>query len=119
MEGLQLARQAAEFALEKKANDIVILDLKEIVSFTDYFVICGADSDTQVKAIAENMEKKLRDMKIKPYHREGYDSLQWVLLDYIDVVVHVFLESKRAFYSLEKLYLDAEKENITEENHES
>lgn len=107
MESKKLAQRIANQIFEKKGYDVSILDLTNIASFADYFVICSADSDTQVKAISDDVEKKLRDEGIKTWHREGYNSLNWVLLDYVDVVVHVFKKDARLFYNLEKLWGDA------------
>lgn len=84
-----------------------LLDLKKLTSFADYFVICSADSDVQVKAIADEIEKSLRDEGIKVWHKEGYRALKWVLLDYVDVVVHIFQKNAREFYNIEKLWGDA------------
>ena len=98
----------------KKGYDVVIINLNELASFADYFVICSADSDTQVKAIADDVDKSLRDEGIKCWHREGYQALNWVLLDYVDVIVHVFKKESREFYNLEKLWGDAEIEKLTD-----
>jgi ribosome-associated protein len=81
--------------------------LRNLATFSDFFVICSADSDTQVKAIADEIDKSLRDEGIKCWHKEGYMALSWVLLDYVDVVVHVFLKEAREFYNIEKLWGDA------------
>ena len=96
---------------ELKAKDVVSLDLRDIYSsVTDYFVICHAQSKTQVSAIADKIIDDLRDNHhVKPYHYEGFENAEWILIDYIDVVVHVFLEPKREFYKLEALWADAEK----------
>ena len=107
MEGLELAKNISEIILSKKGYDIKILDLKGISSVADFFVICSADSDVQVKAITDEIEKKLRKEGIKPYNCEGTVANTWVLLDYIDVVVHVFKHETRLHYSLEKLWGDA------------
>ncbi len=107
MDSKQLALKASELIFEKKGYDVNILDLSKITSFTDYFVICSADSDTQVKAISDEVERKLREQGVNSWHREGYDSLSWVLLDYVDVVVHIFKKDSRLFYNLEKLWGDA------------
>jgi len=104
---LQLTKKIAECIYEKKGQEVTLVELKKVSSVTDYFVICTADSNTQVKAIADNIEKKLRDDDIRVWHREGYTALQWVLLDYVDVVVHIFLPEPRKFYALEKLWGDA------------
>ncbi len=102
-----LTKKITNHIFNKKGYDVIVLDLKNIASFTDYFVICSADSDTQVKAIAEEVEEELRKEGIKCWHREGLKALNWVLLDYVDVVVHVFHKDARAYYSIEKLWGDA------------
>src|SRR6185436_11124109 len=102
-----IALAAGEYALEKKAIDIKILDVRAITSLTDYFVICTGTSDMQVKAIAENILTKLRDSGVTPWKSEGWDTLNWVIVDFVDVVVHVFTETARAFYHLERLWADA------------
>jgi len=108
LESKELAKLIADFSLEKKAEDVVLLNLKDITTITDYFVICSADSDVQVKAIADNIIGKLKEQKIKIWHTEGYQSLKWVLLDLVDVVVHIFQPETREYYGLEKLWGDAE-----------
>ena len=107
MESNTLANNIAELIFNKKGYGVKILDLKEVATFTDYFVICSADSDTQVKAIADEIDKSLRDSGLKSWHKEGYRALNWVLIDYVDVVVHVFKKDMREFYNLEKLWGDA------------
>jgi ribosome-associated protein len=96
----------------KKAYDVLLIDLRKLAAFTDYFVICSADSDVQVKAIADDVDRSLRDEGMKCWHKEGYQALNWVLLDYVDVVVHVF--KKREFYNLEKLWGDARFERLSD-----
>ena len=107
MTSLQLTKKIADCIFEKRGQDVTMVELKKVSSVTDYFVICTADSNTQVKAIADHIEKELRDYDIRVWHREGYTALQWVLLDYVDVVVHIFLPEPRKFYALEKLWGDA------------
>lgn len=94
-----------------KGKEIVTLDLREInTAVTDYFVICHAPSKTQVDAIADKVEELvLEKTRTKPYHVEGRDNTEWILIDFVDVVVHVFLESKREYYKLEELWADAER----------
>ncbi len=99
----------------KKGFDIAVLDLTKLTAIADFFIICSASSDTQVKAIADEIDKKLRDEGIKTYHKEGFDSLNWVLLDYLDVVVHIFKMESRLYYNLEKLWGDAEITEIPNE----
>ncbi len=112
-----LARHIAQLSLTKKASDIKILDVRKLTSVTDFFVICSGESEPQVKAIVDEILEKLRGEKIRPWHKEGVEHLQWVLLDYVDVVVHVFRKEVREFYGLELLWGDAPVEEI-EEKHE-
>ena len=97
----------SEIILTKKGYDLRLLDLRELSSFSDFFLICTADSDVQVKAIADAVDKDLRKQGIKCLHKEGYSALNWVLLDYFDVVVHIFKADARSYYNLEKLWGDA------------
>ncbi|HJY53578.1 MAG TPA: ribosome silencing factor [Candidatus Udaeobacter sp.] len=98
----------AELASNKKAEDIVVLDLRGISSFTDFFVICSGTSEPQLKAIANEIETRLReDHSLRPVSVDGFPASQWMVLDYLQVVVHIFHRDKRAFYSLEDLWGDA------------
>ena len=112
---LALARQAGRLALAKKGFDVRILKLKELSSVCDYFVIVSGEADVQVKAIAGHIYDELVSMGYKPNCREGHREGNWVLLDYIDVVVHVFYEPTRSFYALEKLWGDAPVEELSDE----
>ncbi len=103
----KLASLVAKAADDKKANNVVTLDISDISSVCDYFVICSGFSSTQVKAIAENIEEKLEEQGIRKLRIEGLKDGQWVLLDYGSVVVHVFQERDREFYNLEHLWGDA------------
>lgn len=111
-QALNLARKAGQYALEKKANEVKILTLKGITSITDYFVICSGDADVQVKAIANNIIAKLREEDIHVWNMEGYSTGRWILLDFVDVVVHIFHEDARDYYGLERLWGDAPTESI-------
>ena len=111
----ELAHQVAQHALSKKGYNIKILNLKDISSVCDYFVIISGAADMQVRAIANAIEDELRESGIKPYHIEGETEGSWILIDYIDVVVHVFYEPTREFYSLEKLWGDAPIEDVVED----
>lgn len=95
---------------EKKGNDIVRLDLRNIhSSVADYFVVCHAESSTQVKAIANSVEEEVfKALGLEPYRKEGLQNAEWILLDYFDVVVHIFKTDKREFYGIEDLWGDAE-----------
>ena len=97
---------------DTKAKNIMILDLQDIEhAITNYFVICHGSSRPQLEAIANAViEKTMRKFKARPWHKEGFENAEWILLDYVDVVVHIFREDRREFYQLEKLWADA---NIT------
>lgn len=110
-----LARKAAQFALTKKAQNVILMDLRKLTSMTDFFVVCSADSDTQVKAIADEVLDKMKRTGVSAWHNEGYGSLNWVLLDYVDVVVHIFRKDVRRFYNLEKLWGDALLESVKDD----
>ncbi len=104
---LEVAQLCAGAADEKKAFDILILDLRALTFITDYFVVCSAGNITQVAAIADGIGQKLAKAGVHPSHIEGQSEASWVLMDYGDVVVHVFESQVRAYYSLEKLWHDA------------
>ena len=110
-----LAIQAAEAALGKKALDVIILDLSGLTFIADYFVICSGESTTQVKAIAEFIEQEFAKKRVKPLGVEGAAHSHWILLDYGDVIVHVFEKETRAYYNLEKLWMDAKTIEIDED----
>jgi ribosome-associated protein len=95
---------------DKKGGDLVLLDISEIASFASYFVICSGDSSRQIQAIADEVELRMREQNgIRPAHVEGYRNAEWILLDYADIVVHVFSKNARAFYDLERLWRDAKR----------
>ena len=99
---------AAEAASSKKAERIVILDVSEQLVITDHFVICSGRNERQVATIADEVVKRLQqDASVKPYRREGEREARWILLDYVDFVVHVFHEEDRDYYDLERLWSDA------------
>lgn len=108
-----LARKIAALTLLKKAHDLVIMDLRTLTSMTDFFVICSADSDVQVKAIADAVEEGMEKEGSVPWHRES-GSANWILMDYVDVVVHIFHRHARTFYNLEKLWGDAKVRRVTD-----
>jgi len=111
----QLAENIAAAALEKKAGDVVILDLRKLETLTDFFVICTGDVNQHVRAIADHIEREMRAHGERVLHREGMEGLNWVLLDYVNVVVHVFRPSFREFYRLEDLWGDADVRPVTDE----
>lgn len=107
-----LAKKVIKFALEKKAEDTVLLDLRRISPIADFFVVCSGTSDVQVKAIADSVIEGCQKAGIEIYNVEGYESLNWVLIDLIDVVLHVFQPATRNYYQLERLWGDAPKESF-------
>ena len=109
-----LARRLANLTLEKKASNVKIFDLRRITNVADFFVVCSAESDVQVKAISNHLIETMSGDDTKPWHVEGLQQRQWVLLDFVDVVVHIFLPEVRDFYGLERLWGDAEIEEIVD-----
>jgi ribosome-associated protein len=102
------------FALEKKAYDLVLMEVGQFTSLADYFLICTGRSDTQVQAITQSIEENLRRLGIRPLSIEGYTGGQWVVMDYGDVVVHTFFEPVREFYALERLWARAPRVRLPE-----
>ena len=102
-----LAVRAARAAAEKQGRDIRVLEVGDLIAITDYFVIVSGATARQVKAIGEAVEAELREAGVKPIRREGERDLRWLLLDFADIIVHVFHEEERAYYELERLWKDA------------
>lgn len=104
--------------LEKKASDVVVMDLRGVQSaVADYFIICSGNSDTQIDAISESIEEQVfKHSRQNPWKREGKQNREWVLIDYVDVVAHVFNKEKRAYYGLEELWGDAKMTSISDQN---
>lgn len=107
LDAVGILRVAAEAALSKKATAPVALDMRDLHGVADFFLIVSAASEIQVKAVAEAVEEKLRETGAKPWHVEGLEGRRWVLLDYVDIVVHVFHEKTREYYLLDRLWGDA------------
>lgn len=107
MDAKDRAEKVSQLMLDKKADDVVILDLRELTPISDFFIICSASSDTQVKAISDHIVKEMSKEGEKPWHNEGYKNLSWVLIDFVDIVAHIFLKESRKFYNLEGLWGDA------------
>jgi ribosome-associated protein len=107
-------RKAAGLCVDQRANDVLILNLQRVSDMTDYFVIASGTSDTHVRSVAEHVVTELKKAGMSVYHVEGMAQGRWVLLDYVDFVVHVFHPSLRAFYQLERLWGDAETTTVTE-----
>ena len=113
-QALTTARVAAVAAADKKAHDIVVLDVSERLVITDCFVIASAPNERQVEAIVEAVEERLREQGVKPVRREGAREGRWVLLDFVDVVVHVQHTEERGFYGLERLWKDCPRIEVPE-----
>jgi ribosome-associated protein len=107
LQGLELARKAVEAASEKQASNIVLLDVRGSCTFTDFFVICSGESSRQIRSIANDIEGALKKEGVLPHHHEGSLESGWYLLDYTDVVVHIFGAKERDLYNLEELWSDA------------
>ena len=104
MEDLELARKIVDIAADKQAIDIVLLDTREICTFADYFVICSGESNRQLRAIVDAISDTLKKDDIKPLHEEGTTDSGWILLDYGNIIVHVFSVMERDYYQLEQLW---------------
>ena len=114
-ETVEISKKIAEFALSKKAGNVAVMDLRGISPVTDFFVICEGDTDLHVKAITDAILDGTREQGMRVWHKEGYDYLRWVLLDYVDIVVHVFQKDVREFYGLERFWGDAKIEYFQDE----
>jgi len=106
LESRELAEKSVSILEEKKAKDLNIIDIREISILADYFVICSGTSTTHIKTLADEVEEKMLEAGIELLHKEGYNSARWILLDYGEVVVHIFHEEDRQFYNLERLWAD-------------
>ena len=104
------AQRISELMLEIKALDIIIIDVRKITTLTDFFVVCTSNSQPQTRAITDHINQKMKEEGVKSWHIEGYENLDWVLVDYINIVVHIFSKDAREYYELERLWADG---NIT------
>lgn len=107
-----LLEEIVQLAFEKKAQNLISLDLRGLSYLSDYFIICNGKSEPQVKAIVDNIRK---GTSFKPRHLEGYENKKWVLLDYFDIIVHVFDEEERDYYSIENIWADAPRNEFNDE----
>lgn len=110
----ELALLCVNAALERKARDVVLLKVRELSSFTDYFVICSGTSDRQVRSIADHIEERLKKEGVLPLGIEGRQGGHWVLMDYGEVILHIFYEATREFYEIERLWTDAPSLSVEE-----
>lgn len=110
----RLAQVAGDALLDKKGKDVVILDVGDLTTLAEFFVVCHGTSETQIKALADSVEDKVREvLGEKAWKREGFDSRRWIILDFVNVVVHVFSEEKREFYGIERMWNDAKRVEVT------
>ena len=105
-------RCAVKAAQDKKALDLVVLDLRGLATFTDTFLLCSGTSTPQVQAITDEIESRMKEVGQRPSHVEGYQQAEWVLMDYSDLIVHIFSPKSRAFYNLERLWREAPRYDI-------
>ncbi len=105
-DALKIAVNAAD---AKKASDLVALDISGVATFANFFLICTGDSSRQMQAIADEVEQRLKANGIRPSHVEGYQNAEWILMDYIDLVIHIFSKNARAYYDLERLWRDGKR----------
>jgi len=108
----KLIENIIECIKNKKGYDIVLLDVRKVSSLTEYFIVCSSDSDPQTRSIMNYIKKELSKKKIKPFQIEGEDYCDWVLMDYFDVVIHIFKKEIREFYDIERLWADAKIKKI-------
>ncbi|MGI5861414.1 MAG: ribosome silencing factor [Myxococcales bacterium] len=108
----QIALDIAQLALEKKATDVVVLDVRGLASYAEYLVVMSAESEPQLNAIADNIEAKMKERGERPYSIEGTRAGQWILMDFGDVIVHLFYKDTRDFYDIEGLWADAERTEV-------
>ena len=112
MTSKSFAKACGELALEKRAENVTLIDLRKLGAPTDFFVICTGSGERHVRAIADYVVEEMSKRGLRPWHVEGYTSRKWILIDYVDVVVHVFNSETRRFYSLEMLWGDAPSEEL-------
>ncbi|MBR6350541.1 MAG: ribosome silencing factor [Lachnospiraceae bacterium] len=108
MTSKEIAKKAYDYLDEKKAVDIRIIDISKISIIADYFIIAGGTNVRQVKALADNVEEKLAKEEVVPKHIEGYSNAGWILMDYGDVIIHIFNQEDRLFYDLERIWTDGQ-----------
>jgi len=115
MTGREIVDFSVELLLSKRGEGILIMGLEDLTDTADYFVLCTGNSDTQVKALADAVVEGMKQHGSRPWHVEGYEAQRWILIDFVDVVVHIFLQDVRLFYGLERLWGDAKLEWIQDE----
>ena len=111
-----IANKIVEFMLEKKATNIKVFDVRKITSITDFFIVCDASSEPQIKAILNHISRSLKKKGMRPVNIEGQDRNDWILIDYFDFIIHIFSEDKRSFYDIDRLWADAKITHIEDQD---
>ena len=109
------AQRISELMLDKKARDIIMIDVKKITTLTDFFVVCTSESEPQTRAITDHINQKMKEEGVKSWHIEGYEHLDWVLIDFVHIVVHIFSKESREFYEFERLWADGKITHVKDE----
>ena len=109
------AQRISELMLDKKAVDIVMIDVRKITTLTDFFVVCTSESEPQTRAITDHINQKMKEEGVKSWHIEGYEHLDWVLIDFVNIVVHIFSKETREYYEFERLWADGTITKIQDE----
>ena len=116
LDNTHYAQRISDLMLDKKALDIKIIDVRNITTLTDFFVICTSESQPQTRALTDHINQTMKQEGIQVWHIEGYEYLDWVLLDYVNIVVHIFSNESRGFYDLERLWADGKITQVIEKN---
>ena len=109
------ANRISQLMLDKKALDITIMDVRKITTLTDFFVVCTSESEPQTRAITDHINEKMKEEGIKSWHTEGYQNLEWVLIDFVNYVVHIFSKNAREYYEFERLWADCDITHVKED----
>ena len=109
------AQRISELMLEKKAVDIIMIDVRKITTLTDFFVVCTSESEPQTRAITDHINQKMKEEGVKSWHTEGYEHLDWVLIDFVHIVVHIFSKETREYYEFERLWADGKITHVKDE----
>ena len=109
------AQRISELMLEKKAVDVIMIDVRKITTLTDLFVVCTSESEPQTRAITDHINQKMKEEGVKSWHIEGYEHLDWVLIDFVHIVVHIFSKESREFYEFERLWADGKITHVKDE----
>ena len=109
------AQRISELMLDKKAVDIIMIDVRKITTLTDFFVVCTSESEPQTRAITDHINQRMKEEGVQSWHIEGYEHLDWVLIDFVHIVVHIFSKEAREFYEFERLWADGKITHVKDE----